>query len=247
MADTKTPTLAVVTGASSGIGRATALALAKQGRPLLLARRADRLAEVQAEIGAEVCEVASVDVTDREAVATAVEAAVAKHGPVDVLVNNAGVMKLGKVASQDPAEWKLMLDVNLMGLFNVTHTVLPSMVERNGGTIVNISSIAGFKTFANHAAYCATKFGVHGFTETLREEVSGKNVRISLVSPGAVSTELLSHTTDEEIKAGYEAWKEDIGGAIEAVNVADCIAMIVSQPQNVCIREISLAATKQAP
>merc|ERR1711916_292421 len=126
-------TLAVVTGASSGIGRATAIALAKRGRPvLLLARRAERLAEVQAEIGAEGCMTASVDVTD--AVTAAVDAAVAKHGPVDVLVNNAGVMQLGKLSTQDPSEWRTMFEVNVLGLLNVTRAVLPSMEERGTGT-----------------------------------------------------------------------------------------------------------------
>merc|ERR1711916_224942 len=161
-------TLAVVTGASSGIGRATAIALAKRGRPvLLLARRAERLAEVQAEIGAEGCMTASVDVP----------------------VNNAGVMQLGKLSTQDPSEWRTMFEVNVLGLLNVTRAVLPSMEERGSGTIVNVSSVAGIKAFPDHAAYCGTKFGVHGISETLREEVSGKNVRVCVISPGAVETE----------------------------------------------------------
>merc|ERR1712065_91836 len=239
-------TLAVVTGASSGIGRATAIALAKRGRPvLLLARRAERLAEVQSEIGAEGCMTASIDVTDADAVTAAVDAAVAKHGPVDVLVNNAGVMQLGKLSTQDPSEWRTMFEVNVLGLLNVTRAVLPSMEERGSGTIVNVSSVAGIKAFPDHAAYCGTKFGVHGISETLREEVSGKNVRV--ISPGAVETELLSHTTDDSIKDGYEQWKENIGGAIAADDIASAIDYVVGVPQNVCIRELVIAATRQGP
>merc|ERR1712065_21339 len=217
-------TLAVVTGASSGIGRATAIALAKRGRPvLLLARRAERLAEVQAEIGAEGCMTASVDVT------------------------NAGVMQLGKLSTQDPSEWRTMFEVNVLGLLNVTRAVLPSMEERGTGTIVNVSSVAGIKAFPDHAAYCGTKFGVHGISETLREEVSGKNVRVCVISPGAVETELLSHTTDDSIKDGYEQWKENIGGAIAADDIASAIDYVVGVPQNVCIRELVIAATRQGP
>merc|ERR1712065_108033 len=106
----------------------------------------------------------SVDVTDADAVTAAVDAAVAKHGPVDVLVNNAGVMQLGKLSTQDPSEWRTMFEVNVLGLLNVTRAVLPSMEERGTGTIVNVSSVAGIKAFPDHAAYCGTKFGVHGIS-----------------------------------------------------------------------------------
>ena len=157
------------------------------------------------------------------------------------------LVQLGKLSTQDPSEWRTMFEVNVLGLLNVTRAVLPSMEERGTGTIVNVSSVAGIKAFPDHAAYCGTKFGVHGISETLREEVSGKNVRVCVISPGAVETELLSHTTDDSIKDGYEQWKENIGGAIAADDIASAIDYVVGVPQNVCIRELVIAATRQGP
>ena len=127
------------------------------------------------------------------------------------------------------------------------HAVLPGMKERKAGTIINISSVAGRKTFPNHAAYCGSKFGVHAITENLREEVSNDNVRVIVIAPGAVETELLGHTTNEDIKAGYGDWKTQMGGVLLADDVANSIAYAYEAPARVCIREIVLAATRQAP
>lgn len=236
--------LVAITGASSGIGAATARLFSQLGHPLLLlARRTERLQALQ--LPHTIC--AAVDVTDRPALVAAVEQAQAKYGPVDLMVNNAGQMLLGQLATQSPQEWSRMLDVNVMGVLNGIHAVLPAMVARRGGTIVNISSIAGRKTFPNHAAYCGTKFAVHALSENLREEVSGHDVRVITIAPGAVETELLGHTTDEGIKAGYEEWKKGMGGVIAPEDIAEAIRYVYQQPQHLCVREVVLAATRQAP
>lgn len=235
--------LIVITGASSGIGAATAQSLSDQGHPLLLlARRVERMQAL--ELPNTLCR--AVDITDRAAVLQAVAQAEAQFGPVDGLVNNAGVMLLGKMAEQDPAEWERMLDVNVKGLLNGIHAVLAGMVARQCGTIINVSSVAGRKTFANHVAYVGSKFAVHGISENLREEVADHAVRVITIAPGAVETELLSHTSDEAIKRGYQAWKDDMGGLVlRPEDVAEAIRFAYQQPQNVCIREIVLAATRQ--
>ncbi|NLW42155.1 MAG: SDR family oxidoreductase, partial [Tissierellia bacterium] len=138
-----------------------------------------------------------------------------------------------------------MLDVNIKGLLNGVHAVAESMVKRNSGTIINISSIAGIKTFPNHTAYVGTKFAVSGLSENLREEMAPHNVRVITIEPGAVDTTLLSHTTDESIKENYNIWKEDMGGVLSVEDVSNAIIYAYNQPQNVCIREIVIAATKQ--
>ncbi|EHK9577243.1 SDR family oxidoreductase [Vibrio parahaemolyticus] len=236
--------LVVITGASSGIGEAIARRFSEEGHPLLLvARRVERLEALN--LPNTLCE--KVDVTDQVSLITAIEKAEAQFGPADVLVNNAGVMLLGQIDTQDAAEWKRMFDVNVLGLLNGMHSVLASMKARNSGTIINISSIAGKKTFPDHAAYCGTKFAVHAISENVREEVAASNVRVTTIAPGAVETELLSHTTSQDIKDGYDAWKVDMGGVLAADDVARAVMFAYQQPQNVCIREIALAPTKQQP
>jgi len=234
--------LIVITGASSGIGAAMAKAFSAKGHPLLLLAR--RIEPMQA-LKLDNCLCLSVDVTDGNAIETAIKAGVDAFGPVGCLINNAGVMLLGQAATQSPSEWSQMLNVNVMGVLNGIHAVLSDMRARNTGTIINISSVAGRKTFPNHAAYCATKFAVHALTENIREEVAMDNVRVIVIAPGAVETELLSHTTSDEIKAGYEDWKKDIGGVIAPETIAEVALFAFEQPQNVCVREIVLAATRQ--
>lgn len=236
--------LVVITGASSGIGEELAKQVSAQGHPLLLlARRIEKLEAL--DLPNTIC--AKVDVTNMSTFQDAINLATAKYGPVDLLVNNAGVMLLGQIDSQKSSEWKSMFDVNVIGLLNGMQTVLSSMKKRDIGTIINISSIAGRKTFGNHAAYCGTKFAVHAISENVREEVADSNVRVITIAPGAVETELLSHTTSEDIISGYESWKKDMGGALAPMDVTNAILFAYNQPQNVCIREIVLAATKQQP
>ncbi|MDU9593600.1 MULTISPECIES: SDR family oxidoreductase [Vibrio] len=236
--------LIVITGASSGIGEAIARHFSEQGHALLLlARRVERLEALN--LPNTLCEKA--DVTDKASFEAAIEKAEALYGPVDALVNNAGVMLLGQIDTQDASEWKRMFDVNVLGLLNGMQSVLAPMKARNSGTIINISSIAGKKTFPDHAAYCGTKFAVHAISENVREEVASSNVRVTTIAPGAVETELLSHTTSQDIKDGYDAWKEDMGGVLAADDIARAVLFAYQQPQGVCVREIALAPTKQQP
>lgn len=236
--------LIVITGASSGIGEAMARKFSELGHPLLLiARRVEKLKEMN--LPNTIC--AKVDVTNINDFNESVKNAEEIYGRVDLLVNNAGVMLLGQIDTQDPSEWTRMFNVNVLGLLNGMKSVLGSMKERRSGSIINISSIAGRKSFPNHAAYVGTKFAVSSITENVREEVAEFGVRVMNISPGAVETELLSHTTSDQIKAGYEDWKEDMGGVLSASNIADTASFLYSQPQSVTIREVLIAATKQQP
>ena len=236
--------LIAITGASSGIGAAIARAFSHADYPLLLmARRVDRLEAL--DLPNTVC--AQVDVTDREGMKRAIAQAEAQYGPVDCLVNNAGVMLLGHLQDQDPKEWDQMMQVNVLGALNGIHAVLGDMIARRHGTIVDVSSVAGRKTFPSHAAYCASKFAVHALTENAREEAAAYNVRFVTIAPGAVETELLGHTTSSAIKSSYESWKKEMGGALAPEDVARAVLYAYQQPQDVCIREIVLAATRQGP
>lgn len=235
--------LVVVTGASSGIGEATARLLSERGYPLLLlARRIERL-EAMALNNAMCCR---VDVTDRPTLLAAIADAEAQFGPVDAIINNAGVMLLGDMKTQAPEEWERMLDVNVKGLMNGVHAVLSGMIDRHRGTIINVSSTSGRKTYPQHAAYVGTKHAVHAMSENLREEVAPHNVRVIVVAPGACNTELQTITTNTDIKEGFKAWKASIGGVIlQPEEVAEAIRFAYEMPQNVCIREIVLASTNQ--
>lgn len=236
--------LVVVTGASSGIGAAIAKHFSDAGHPLLLLAR--RLEMIEAlELPNSMCR--KVDVTDPAALKAAIDEAVATHGPVDCMINNAGVMQLGQIDTQDPAEWQRMYDVNVMALLHGMQAVLGDMKARNGGTIINISSIAGKKAFPNHAAYCGTKFAASAITENVREEVADANVRVMAICPGAVETELLGHTTSEEIVNGYQDWKDAIGGAIHSDDVARSALFMYQMPQTVLIRDLVIAPTRQQP
>ncbi|WP_422474333.1 SDR family oxidoreductase [Endozoicomonas sp. ALB032] len=239
-----TKPLVVITGASSGIGEAIACQFSAQGHALLLlARRIEKLEALG--LPNTLCR--KVDVTDREAFYAAVDEAESVYGETDCLVNNAGVMLLGNADEQDPAEWDQMIRVNVNGVLNGIGAVIGKMKKRKGGTIINLSSIAGIKGFPNHMAYCGTKFAVHGLSETLREEVADDNVRVITLAPGAVETELLSHTTSSDIREGYESWKDSMGGVIHPEDIASCVNFVYSQPQNVCVREIVVSATRQQP
>ncbi|MGL4973589.1 MAG: SDR family oxidoreductase [Culicoidibacterales bacterium] len=235
--------LVVITGASSGIGSALAKTFAELGHPtLLLARRLEPMLDLKLANSLA----KSVDVTDFKAVEAAIHEAEALYGKTDLLVNCAGVMLLGHANKQSFQEWEQMIDVNVKGVLTGTHVVLDDMVQRNGGTIINISSIAGRKTFDQHGVYCGSKFAVHAITEAMRKEVSASNVRFITIAPGVVETPLLSHTTDEAIVSDYVAWKETIEAGLDPQTVVDCVTFAYNQPQSVCIREIVLAKTKQA-
>jgi len=234
--------LVVITGASSGIGSVLAKTFSSLGHPLLLVARRKQNMEA---LGLDNCICEGVDILDAEAFKKAVEKAEAVYGPVDLLINNAGLMQLGEPDKQPLEEWHNMIDVNVKGVMNGINIVIKDMMERKNGTIINISSIAGRKTFAQHAAYCASKFAVHALSESLREEVCESGVRVIVIAPGVTQSELLSHTTDTDIISGYEDWKKQIGGPMDPQAIADTAAFVYNQPQNVCIREVLLAPTMQ--
>ncbi|MGL5820049.1 MAG: SDR family oxidoreductase [Sarcina sp.] len=234
--------LIVVTGASSGIGAEIAKSFSMQGHPVLLLSR--RLNEMEnLNLQNSLCK--SVDVTDLTAMEKAIKEAEENYGKVDCLVNCAGIMLLGDPSIQDYDEWSKMIDVNIKGILTGTNIVLADMKKRNEGTIINISSIAGRKTFDNHSVYCGTKFAVHAISENIRKEVASSNVRVITIAPGVVETPLLSHTTDENIKSNYNDWKKTIEAGLEPAKIANCVSFAYNQPQDVCIREIVIAKTKQ--
>jgi len=234
--------LIIVTGAGSGIGRATALAFHRLGHALLLIGR-DMAAVRALSLPQSLC--LDVDVTDGNAFAEAVEQAEAKFGPAGCLVNNAGVMLLGQMDTQSPQEWDRMLRVNVRGVMNGVRSVLGKMRERKEGTVINLSSIAGKKSFPNHTAYAATKFAVHGMTENLREENAQFGVRFITIAPGVVDTGLLNHTTSTEIKDQYGEWKKTLGTILSPSELAEIVLFAYRQPPHVCIRELVVATTAQ--
>ncbi len=235
--------LVVITGASSGFGKALAKMFSADGYPVLLLARRIELLE-QLNLQNSICK--QVDVTNKEEFEAAVRFAEEKYGKADLIVNNAGLMLLGNLETQDATEWQKMLDVNVMGVMNGMQIVMNDMKERNCGTIVNLSSIAGVKPFGNHAAYCASKYGVVGLSEVARMELSSHNVRVIRICPGAVATELLSHTTSDEIKANYNVWKDSVGAnSITVEDIAKTIKFAYEMPQGVNLREIQIADTKQ--
>lgn len=235
--------LIVITGASSGFGLEMAKEFAKDGYSLLLlARRVEII--VALDLPNTMCR--KVDVTNKEEFEKAVREAEAKFGTTDLMINNAGVMLLGDLSIQNPEEWKKMLDVNVMGVMNGMQIVMNDMKAKKCGTIINVSSIAGVQPFGNHAAYCASKFGVTGLTRVVRGELSPFNVRVLSIMPGAVKTELLDHTTDQSIIDGYNEWKEAVGAVnITASDVAKTIKYAYELPQAVSLREIIITDTKQ--
>jgi len=243
-------TVALVTGASSGIGAATAVALAVQGAAVALAaRRKDRLDAVAAavrELGGTAL-VLECDVTDESQASDAVARTVAELGRLDTLVNDAGVMLLGPVIDAPLSEWKQMVELNILGLLYCTHAALPHLLDaaesdpRHVADIVNISSVAGRFARNGNAVYSLTKFGVGAFSESLRQEITKRYVRVSLVEPGATSTELSSHNRPEILAA----IRSQFGQTMEADDIADAIAYIVSRRREVTVNEILIRPTEQ--
>tara|TARA_B110000014_G_scaffold263517_1_gene260530 strand:+ start:480 stop:1205 length:726 start_codon:yes stop_codon:yes gene_type:complete len=236
--------LIAITGASSGIGAATAKAFSEAGYPLLLMARRIELMEAM-NLPNAICK--EVDVLDLEGMKAAISEAEDAHGEVDCMINNAGVMINGKPQSQNPEDWQKMLDVNIRGVLNGIHLVLNNMVERQSGTIINMGSIAGIKTFPDHTVYCGTKFAVHAITENIREEVSGSKVRLINIAPGMVYTELLDHGCEEEARKGWMDYAEQIGGALKPDSIAQSVLFSYQMPQEVCVREIVICPTGQEP
>ena len=238
---TKKPLIAI-TGASSGIGEATARAFSAAGHPLLLmARRLDRLEALELPDAV----LAKVDVRDREAIARAVAEAEARFGPVDMMFANAGIARLGDIATQPPEDWDEMIDINTKGVMNSVHAVMAGMIERKHGTLVMMSSIAGRKVYPDHTVYCGTKFFVHAVSESLREYLAPHDVRVIVLSPGIIDTEVLGGVRDPQTLAAYKANKEAIGGGIGADIVAGLILDAYQLPQRAIVQEIVITPTRQ--
>lgn len=245
-------TVALVTGASSGIGEATALALAAAGASVAVAaRRKDRLEDLAARVEAAGGRalVLESDVTQEPQAREAVERTVAELGRLDTLINNAGVMLLGPMEGAPLEEWQRMVELNVLGLLYCAHAALPHLLTaaqdspRGVADMVNISSVAGRVARSGSGVYNATKFGVGAFSESLRQEVTKRHVRVSLVEPGAVATELAGHNrpeVQETMKARFADMQR-----LEAEDIADAIAYVVTRPRHVAINELLVRPTEQ--
>ncbi|HEX5593174.1 MAG TPA: SDR family NAD(P)-dependent oxidoreductase [Solirubrobacterales bacterium] len=243
--------VALVTGASSGIGEATARMLADRGAAVAMAaRRTDRLEKLGGEIagaGGTALPV-ELDVSDRKGAEAAVTRTVEELGRLDVLVNNAGVMLLGAMLEAPVEEWQQMVEVNLLGLMYMTKAAVPHLLEaaegeRGVADVVNISSVAGRIARRNSGVYNATKFGVGAFSESLRQEVTRRHVRVSLVEPGAVATELQSHNRPE-VTEQIEKRFVDME-ILQAEDIAEAIEFVVTRPPHVAVNEVLVRPTEQ--
>jgi NADP-dependent 3-hydroxy acid dehydrogenase YdfG len=253
MEDRLDGTTALVTGASSGIGLATAKALSHEGATVaLVARRLDRLTALREEIadaGGSAL-VVEADITQREQAHTAVARVVAETGRLDTVVNNAGVMLNGWIVGAPIEEWERMVSLNVMGLLYVTHAALDHLLAaaqtppRQVADLVNVSSMAGRVAILGAGVYNATKFGVCAFSESLRQEVAQRYLRVSLVEPGLTTSELISHQRDET----QERYRRRFDGIehMRAEDIADEIAHIVTRPRHMAVNEILVRPTQQA-
>jgi NADP-dependent 3-hydroxy acid dehydrogenase YdfG len=243
-------TVALVTGASSGIGAATAAALAARGAAVALAaRRRDRLDTLAADIRARggTALVLESDITDEQQATDAVERTVAKLGRLDTLINNAGVMLLGPAVGAPLPEWQRMVDLNVLGLLYCAHAALPHLLRAAGDSprqvadMVNISSVAGRAARNGSGVYNLTKHGVGAFSESLRQELAKRYVRVSLVEPGATATELAGHNRPEVL----DSIRTQFGQRMEAEDIADAITYIVTRPRHVAVNEMLIRPTEQ--
>lgn len=239
--------VAIVTGASSGIGYATALALSKVGVKVAIgARRTDKLSELENEITKNGGQVFSqkLDVTKKSDCDSFVKSVMEKWGEVDILVNNAGLMPLSFIKNLKIDEWDQMIDVNIKGVLYCTAAVIPHMLEKKSGHIVNISSVAGRIVFPSGSVYCATKHAVTALSEGLRQEFSTrKNIRVTCIEPGVVSTELTNTITDESLKDFVENAKKM--QSLSAQDIANAIIYAVEAPEYVNVNEVLIRPTTQ--
>jgi NADP-dependent 3-hydroxy acid dehydrogenase YdfG len=233
----------VITGASSGLGEAAARHLAKLGAKLVMgARRVDRLKTLADEIGSGVDAFVETDVTKREDLKRLVDHAVKLHGRVDVLINNAGLMPSSMLERLHVDEWDRMIDVNIKGVLYGIAAALPHMAKQKSGHIINVSSVAGHKVGAGGTVYSATKYAVRAISEGLRQEVKQYNIRTTIISPGAVATELTQTITDPDVAKGMSQVYEQ---AISADSFASVVAFAMNQPAEVDINEVLFRPTSQ--
>lgn len=236
----------VITGASSGIGEAASQLLHEKGAKLVLgARRTEKLEQIKSNLEDNVI-IQSTDVTQPAEVESLVQLALKEYGKVDVLINNAGIMPQSFLGDNKINEWNQTIDVNLKGVLYGIGAVIPSMRENKSGHIINIASIAGHKVNPGGAVYCATKFGVRALTEALRQEEAalGSNIRTTIISPGAIDTELLDHITDSNLKEGMESVYKD---AIKPAEIAQTIVAAIDTDEATSINEIVVRPTSQLP
>ncbi|WP_447910374.1 SDR family oxidoreductase [Brevundimonas bullata] len=246
MTDNITGKSIVITGASSGMGAAAARHLAGKGAAVVLgARRTDRIEALVAEItdaGGKAIAVAT-DVTKREDLLRLVDAAVDTYGRVDVIINNAGVMPLSPLERVKVDEWDQMIDVNLKGVLYGVAAALPHMIAQKSGHIINVSSVAGHKLFGGSAVYSATKFAVRALSEGLRQEMAPHNIRTTIISPGAVKTELLDHISETDVQKDNQDYVAEIG--VPAETLARLVAFAINEPEDVGVNEILFRPTAQ--
>jgi clavulanate-9-aldehyde reducatase len=238
--------VALVTGASSGIGEATAVALADEGASVVLAaRRADRLADLAARLAERGAKTSTVDldVNDELSCQRSVARAVDDFGQLDILVNNAGVMLLGKIEGADTTDWRRMIDTNLLGSMYMVHAALPHLLASRGA-VIQISSTAGRQVRLGSAGYNASKWGIGAFCESLRLEVTERGVRVVLIEPGAVDTELRGHITDPAAKAALERAFTKMR-VLQSADIANAVVYAVTQPEYVAVNEILIRPTDQ--
>lgn len=239
--------VAIVTGASAGIGEATAIALAAEGAKVAIAaRRSDRLNAVAQRIedsGGKALPIVA-DVTDEIQAQNLVQKANAELGRVDILVNNAGIALLGAIDGADTSDWRRTFDLNVLGLLYVTHATLPLLKAQGSGHIVNISSVAGRTARAGSGIYNASKWGVNAISEALRQEVYKDNIRVTIIEPGVVDTEIRHHITDAIAKQRIEERRKSIT-PLQSEDIAAAIVYAVTQPQRVNVNEILIRPTKQ--
>ena len=236
----------VITGASSGLGEATARLLAAEGASVMLgARRKDRIASLAGELTASGRKALAVptDVTQRQQVQTLADAAVEAYGRVDVMINNAGLMPQALLERLQIGEWEQMIDVNIKGVLYGIAAALPHMQRQKAGHFINVSSVAGHRVGPGYAVYAATKFAVRALSEGLRQEVKPYNIRTTVISPGAVATELPNSVSDPD--AGARIRKFYAEAAIPADSFARAVAFAISQPQDVDVNEIVFRPTRQ--
>jgi len=248
MAGTLQGKVALITGASSGIGEATALVLAAEGvQVAVAARRVDRLQALARRIGDQGGQALPLraDVADEAQVREMVGEVQTRWQRLDILVNNAGVALVGPVERANPDDWRRMVNINLLGLMYTTRAVLPIMKEQGeGGAIVNVSSIAGRMARAGFAAYNATKWGVNGFSEALRQEVNRYKIRVTIIEPGFVETEASEHIPDPETKKEIEAWTASMR-PLQSEDIAAAIVYAVTQPSYVDVNELLIRPTDE--
>ncbi|MFP8954922.1 SDR family oxidoreductase [Natrialbaceae archaeon A-arb3/5] len=239
--------VAIVTGASSGIGEATAKSLATKGASVVLAaRRKGELEELQAQIKAEDGDalVVRTDITNDDDIDALVEATTDEYGRIDILINNAGYMPLAHIADADRETLQTTIDVNLTGLITLTHAVIPTMLEQESGHIVNLSSVVGRFLMENASHYNAAKAGVKMFGDSLRLDVAAEGIRVATIEPGSVATELLEGIPDEEIKKGIEEYAASMR-PLKPTDIARTITFVVTQPDYVDINEVLIRPTDQ--